>query len=77
MVHSNIYRKDNKKPYRTSLTREARDIQQREEQVSAFFDSFPQDIKNIITRLRITVDHIDSPRNYARDLIHELARLLD
>ena len=77
MVHSNIHRKDNKKPYITSLTREARDIQQREEQVSAFFDSFPQDIKNIITRLRITVDHIDSPRNYARDLIHELARLLD
>jgi hypothetical protein len=40
-------------------------------------NSFPQDIKNIITRLRITVDHIDSPRNYARDLIHELARQLD
>jgi hypothetical protein len=33
----------------------------------AFFDSFPQDIKNIITKLRITVDHIDSPRNYACD----------
>jgi hypothetical protein len=41
------------------------------------FNSFPQDIKNIITKLRITVDHIDSPRNYARDLIHELARQLD
>jgi hypothetical protein len=41
------------------------------------FNSFPQDIKNIITKLRITVDHIDSPRNYARDLIHELARELD
>jgi hypothetical protein len=40
-------------------------------------NSFPQDIKNIITKLRITVDHIDSPRNYARDLIHELARQLD
>jgi hypothetical protein len=40
-------------------------------------DSFPQDIKNIITKLRITVDHIDSPRNYARDLIHELARQFD
>jgi hypothetical protein len=40
-------------------------------------NSFPQDIKNIIARLRITVDHIDSPRNYARDLIHELARQLD
>jgi hypothetical protein len=41
------------------------------------FNSFPQNIKNIITKLRITVDHIDSPRNYARDLIHELARELD
>lgn len=40
-------------------------------------NSFPQAIKNIIARLRITVDHIDSPRNYARDLIHELARQLD
>src|SRR5215472_9675665 len=40
-------------------------------------NSFPQVIKNIIARLRITVDHIDSPRNYARDLIHELARQLD
>jgi hypothetical protein len=40
-------------------------------------NSFPQDIKNIITKLRITVDHIDSPRNYARDLIHELARQFD
>jgi hypothetical protein len=40
-------------------------------------NSFPQDINNIITKLRITVDHIDSPRNYARDLIHELARQLD
>ena len=40
-------------------------------------NSFPQDIKSIITKLRITVDHIDSPRNYARDLIHELARQLD
>jgi hypothetical protein len=40
-------------------------------------NSFPQDIKNIIARLRTTVDHIDSPRNYARDLIHELARQLD
>jgi hypothetical protein len=39
-----------------------------------FFNSFPQNIKNIITKLRITVDHIDSP---ARDLIHELARQLD
>jgi len=28
------------------------------------FNSFPQNIKNIITKLRITVDHIDSPRNY-------------
>jgi hypothetical protein len=61
MVHNNIYRMDNKKPYRTSLTRDARDVQQREEQVSAFFDSFPKDIKSIITKLRITVDHIDSP----------------
>ena len=80
MVHNNNYHKDNKKPYRTSFTRAAKDIQQREEQTSddsAFFDSFPQDIKNIITKLRITVDHIDSPRNYARDLIHELARQLD
>jgi len=40
-------------------------------------NSFPQDIKKIITKLRVTVDHIDSPRNYARDLIHELARQLD
>src|SRR5215831_7707053 len=40
-------------------------------------NSFPKDIKNIITKLRITVDHIDSPRNYARDLIHELARQFD
>jgi hypothetical protein len=40
-------------------------------------NSFPQDINNIIARLRTTVDHIDSPRNYARDLIHELARQLD
>jgi hypothetical protein len=80
MVHNNNYRKDNKKPYPTSFTHAAKDIQQREEQTSddsAFFDSFPQDIKNIITKLRITVDHIDSPRNYARDLIHELARQLD
>jgi hypothetical protein len=74
MVRNNNYHKDNKKPYRTSFTK---DIQQRDEQTSAFFDSFPQDIKSIITKLRITVDHIDSPRNYARDLIHELARQLD
>jgi hypothetical protein len=71
MLHNNNYHKDNKKP-RTSFTK---DIQQREEQT--FFDSFPKDIKNIITKLRITVDHIDSPRNYARDLVHELARQLD
>ena len=79
MVRNNNYRKENKKPYRTSFTRGAKDIQQ-EEQTShdyALFDSFPQYIKNIITKLRITVDHIDSPRNYARDLIHELARQLD
>jgi hypothetical protein len=31
----------------------------------------------MIARLRIIVDHINSPRNCARDLIHELARLLD
>ena len=77
MVHNNNYHRDNKKHDRTSFTN---DIQQREEQTShdsAFFNSFPQDIKNIITKLRITVDHIDSPRNYARDLIHELARQLD
>jgi len=77
MLHNNNYHKDNKKPYRTSFTK---DIQQREEQTSddsAFFDSFPQDIKSIITKLRITIDHIDSPRNYVRDLIHELARQLD
>ena len=76
MVRNNNYHKDNKKAYRTCT----KDIQQREEQMShdsAFFDSFPQDIKNIITKLRITVDHIDSPRNYARDLIRELARQLD
>jgi hypothetical protein len=80
MLHNNNYHKDNKKPYRTPSTRAAKDIQQQEGQMSdglAFFDSFPQDIKNIIARLRITVDHIDSPRNYARDLIHELARQLD
>ena len=78
MLHN--YHKDNKKPYRTFFTRAAKDIQQQEGQTSddsAFFDSFPQDIKNIITKLRITIDHIDSPRNYARDLIHELARQLD
>jgi hypothetical protein len=40
-------------------------------------DQFPQDIKNIIARLIIIVDHIDSPRKQAQDLIHELARLLD
>ena len=74
MLRNNNYHKDNKKPYRTSSTT---DIQQRDEQTSAFLDSFPQDIKSIITKLRITVDHIDSPRNYARDLIHELARQLD
>ena len=41
------------------------------------FNSFPQNIKNIITKLRIIVDHIDAPRNYARDFILLLARLLD
>jgi hypothetical protein len=40
-------------------------------------DSFPQDIKDIIARLRIIVDHIDSPRNLARDFIQKLARSLD
>jgi hypothetical protein len=40
-------------------------------------DLFPLDIKNIIAKLRIIVDHIDSPRKQAQDLIHELARLLD
>src|SRR5215469_11102572 len=40
-------------------------------------DSFPQDINNKIAKLKIVIDHIDSPRNYARDLIHELARDFD
>src|SRR5215831_13007591 len=40
-------------------------------------DSFPQDINNRIAKLKIVIDHIDSPRNFARDLIHELARQLD
>jgi hypothetical protein len=40
-------------------------------------DLFPQDIKNMISRLKTIVDHIDSPRKQAQDLIHELARLFD
>jgi hypothetical protein len=56
-----------------------KDIQQGEERTSVDSDSysFPRDIKDIIATLLLTVDRIDSTFKQARDLILELARLLD
>jgi hypothetical protein len=60
-VNSNRQSKSSSKPSNSDLTS----------------DSFPQEIKIIIAKLNIVVDHFDSPRNYATNLILELARLLD
>ena len=56
-----------------------KDIQQREERTSddSDSDSFPQDIKDTIATLRLIVDRINSDLKQARDLILEIARLLD
>ena len=40
-------------------------------------DQFPQEIKDVIARLRIKVDDSDLSLKQAQDLTHELARLLD
>src|SRR5215470_17213983 len=78
MLHNNNYHKDNNLTVLLPHVRQRTYSNKRDRcLMTLFFDSFPQNIKKIITKLRITVDHIDSPRNYARDLIHELARQLD
>jgi ParB-like nuclease domain len=41
------------------------------------FDSFPQNIKDIIAMLRVVIDQLDSDFKQAKDLILEIARQLD
>jgi hypothetical protein len=41
------------------------------------FDSLPQEIKDIITMLRVVIDQLGSDFKQAKDLILEIARRLD
>jgi hypothetical protein len=60
-----------------SNTSKPRQQQEEEWTSGSDFDSLPQDIKTMISRLRTLVDQIDSGFKQARDIILDIARLLD
>ena len=61
------------------ITETEPESEQQEERTSndSDSDSFPQDIKDTIATLRVVIDRINSDLKQARDLILEIARLLD